>query len=794
MDAEWKKILPKIIKIVYDETGNQLTEKNYPMIQNRLLKRFSILGIKEPASYLDYLEKNLVTEKRMLISCATTHHTFFFREYFHFEDIEYKLINNILNHKKDKTIKIWSAACSLGQEAYSLAMFFNKLKTQNKLKDFDYKILGTDVDYESVQYAQNSVYEFKELSQVPLYYVHGNWLRGKGELSSFVKPKSHIKNSITFEVANLLKLDNQFTKEKFDIIFCRNVLIYFNQQQVSQIINSLLSRLSDYGIMVLGISESILGYNLPVNLVSNSIYCHKNFDFDNKEKAIVQELPKKSIIKILCVDDSPTILMLLKKILKKDKGFEVVGTALNAQEARSILKTLDVDIITLDIHMPGETGIEYLRKDFKKGIHPPVLIVSSVERDGTNVVKEALDLGASDYVEKPDIKNISDSEEEICFKIDTIFKQNSNNRKISKNLSNETALPSNTSILHNDKNNSPIKVLIVDDSPTIRMQLKNMLSKDKRIKVVGEVSDPRDVKIQVQNLQPDVLTLDINMPYLNGIDVLKIVIPEFKIPTIVVSALNMEEGSLVMEALETGAIDFFQKPQMKDIESESLVLIEKIINAKSSKISNLSKYSFYKNNNEEALDKNYIIAIGSSTGGTEALKIVLERLPENIPPIVVVQHIPEVFSKALADRLNNICSFHVVEASHDLELLPNTVYIAPGNKQMKVIKQQSKFKIDISTSDLVNGHRPSVDVLFSSIADLNLKKSLGVILTGMGNDGAKGLKKMKASGSKTIAQDEATCVVFGMPKEAIKLNAVDFIEPIDNVANKIITLTKTISH
>ncbi|WP_186646973.1 chemotaxis-specific protein-glutamate methyltransferase CheB [Fluviispira vulneris] len=776
MNSEWNDLILKIKNIVKEETGNQVSENNISMIESRLQKRLTNLGMKSPKEYLEYLEKNISQEKKAIISIFTTHHSFFFREYFHFEDIEKKYLKNILQVKKDKTIRIWSAACSQGQEAYSLSMLFHKLKQENKLNNCDFKILATDVDHESIEYAKNGVYIYKDISQVPMFYIHGNWLRGLGEIRDYVKPKIHIKNSVTFEEANLTKLGQKYLSEKFDIIFCRNVLIYFNNEQIIEIIKNLLHRLEPHGILVLGISESINNLNLPVKLFSNAIYSHSTFE--EKELNITLQDVKKSLIKVLVVDDSPTILLLMKKILTIENGFEVVATVSSTEQARAVLKSNKIDIMTLDIHMPGETGIEYLKTSFVKGKHPPVLVVSSIERDGTNIAKEALDLGASDYVEKPDLKNMDESSEEICFKIDTILKQ----YKVTDKTNNKTPL-----VLKELQNT--IRVLIVDDSPTIRAQLKNILAKSSNIQVVGEVEDPRQLDKQIQLLKPDVITLDINMPYLSGIDILRLIIPRYKIPTVVVSALNLEEGSLVMEALELGAVDFFQKPELRNIVEEGKILIEKIILAKSAKIS-LHRDRVYNYNENKVLDEQYLIAIGSSTGGTEALKLILEHLPSQIPPILIVQHIPEVFSKALADRLNNICPFDVVEATDKDILMPNKVYIAPGNYHMIVRKHMNNLQIQTTGAAVVNGHRPSVDVLFYSLAQLRLQKMLGIILTGMGVDGAQGLKQLKETGAKTIAQNEETCVVFGMPREAIKLNAVDFVEPLENIANKIINLTK----
>lgn len=778
MNNDWLSLIRRVANIAQEETGNQLSEKNFAMVETRLNKRFSILGITTPNEYIKHLETNFDSERKAIISLLTTHHTYFFREYFHFEDIEKKYLPQILDGKRNKTIRIWSAACSQGQEAYSISMFLNKLKNEKKLQDLNYKIIGTDIDPESVKYAQNSVYLYRDLAQIPMTYVHGNWVRGLGSIRDFVKPKKHIKDPISFEEANLLKLGNKFINEKFDIIFCRNVLIYFNQQQIADITSSLLSRLEPHGILILGISESILSLNLPVKLLENSIYCHKNFSI--KEKILPEsiKIDQPKVINVLCVDDAPTILVLLKKILTKEKGFQVVATAASAKEAREKLKSHKIDLMTLDIHMPEETGIEYLQAEYNKETHPPVLVVSSIERDGTDIAKQALSLGASDYVEKPNLKNLDESAEEICFKLETIYKNSKNN--VNKEVSFQKI------------NGEIIKVLIVDDSATIRLQLKSILTKHKQIKVVGEVEDPRILDEKIRELKPDIITLDINMPYLNGIDVLKQIIPKYKIPTIVVSALNMEEGSLVMEALSLGAFDFFQKPDLGQIEEQGKILIDKIVQSKNIKVNaNKKIYSNKYNHTNTKLDTDYLIAIGSSTGGTEALKVILEQLPPEIPPIVIVQHIPEVFSKALADRLNKLCPFEVLEAKNGDRVEKNKVYIAPGNKHMIISKSNNQLIIQTNQAEPYNSHRPSVDILFKSIADLSLRKTIGVILTGMGGDGAQGLKRLKDTGAKTIAQNEESCVVFGMPKEAIKLNAANYVEALDEISNKIVNLTKS---
>jgi two-component system chemotaxis response regulator CheB len=264
-----------------------------------------------------------------------------------------------------------------------------------------------------------------------------------------------------------------------------------------------------------------------------------------------------------------------------------------------------------------------------------------------------------------------------------------------------------------------------------------------------------------------------------------------------ITSIGLEEGSRVLQALEAGAVDYVQKPSASELAEVAPVIVEKIKAAATAKVKSAPKTSPVtlvggaKNTNPRPyaghLDQNCLIAIGSSTGGTEALRQVLTELPAAIPPIVITQHIPAVFSKAFADRMNSLCPFEVYEAEHGMEVLPGRVFIAPGGRQMQIRKRNDgKMFIVIDDSPPVNRHKPSVDYLFDSVVEACGGKCIGVILTGMGADGAKGMLKLKNAGARTIAQDEATCAVFGMPREAIRLGAASEVLPLGDIASKLI--------
>jgi two-component system, chemotaxis family, protein-glutamate methylesterase/glutaminase len=338
------------------------------------------------------------------------------------------------------------------------------------------------------------------------------------------------------------------------------------------------------------------------------------------------------------------------------------------------------------------------------------------------------------------------------------------------------------------------RVLIVDDSKTIRVVLEKIFSTDPNIQVVGSLGDPREVEKFLSQNKVDVMTLDIHMPELSGLDVLKMLMPKFKIPTIMISSISKDEGPQVLQALELGAVDYIQKPKMEEIPLLKNEICERLHQARNSKVrfGSGSIQSSVKAKNTAKFADNFLIVVGSSTGGTEALKELLMGLPDQIPPILIVQHIPAVFSAALAHRLNELCPFAVMEAVDQQLVQPNTVLIAPGGKQMKLESfGLHDYRIRITDDAPVNRHKPSVDYLFDSVAKIMPSKCLGVILTGMGADGAQGLLKLKKAGAWTIAQDKDSSVVWGMPRAAAEIGAACEVRPLNEVASALVKASLT---
>jgi len=354
--------------------------------------------------------------------------------------------------------------------------------------------------------------------------------------------------------------------------------------------------------------------------------------------------------------------------------------------------------------------------------------------------------------------------------------------------------------------NDKIRVLVVDDSAVVRQSLSSILESDPDITVIATAADPIIAVKKIMKEVPDVITLDIEMPRMDGLTFLRKIMSQHPIPVVVISSLTTSGTEVAMKALEYGASEIIGKPAMNAAQfiNESKIMLCDAVKAaskvklKRKKISAsrqtpvvspkysadviIEKVSAYK----RIINTDKIIVLGASTGGTEAIRHFLAQLPEKSPGIAIVQHMPEGFTNSFANSLNNICKLEVKEAENGDGLYQGRVLIAPGNKHMLLKRMGKKYTVEVKEGPLVNRHRPSVDVLFRSAARYAGKNALGILMTGMGNDGAKGLLELKESGAHTIAQDENSCVVFGMPKEAIKLDAAEKILPLDKIAPYIV--------
>jgi two-component system chemotaxis response regulator CheB len=343
-----------------------------------------------------------------------------------------------------------------------------------------------------------------------------------------------------------------------------------------------------------------------------------------------------------------------------------------------------------------------------------------------------------------------------------------------------------------------IRVLIVDDSALMRQVLTELLAHDPAIEVIGTAGDPYIAREKIKALNPDVLTLDVEMPRMDGLTFLEKLMAGHPMPVVMVSSLTEAGCQTTLRALELGAVDFFTKPKIdlrEGMEEQAQDLVAKVKGAACAKIRGRALSVKPEASPVAALPQDAsamikttdtIIAIGASTGGTEAIREILEVLPPNTPPIVITQHMPEKFTKTFADRMDILCRIRVKEAEDGDSVLPGYALIAPGNYHMTLTRSGARYAVRLNQDPPVNRHRPSVDVMFHSVAKHAGTNSVGVILTGMGGDGAAALLEMKKAGAYTIAQDEGSCVVFGMPKEAIKLGGVDKILPLSQISASVL--------
>ena len=337
----------------------------------------------------------------------------------------------------------------------------------------------------------------------------------------------------------------------------------------------------------------------------------------------------------------------------------------------------------------------------------------------------------------------------------------------------------------------PVRVLIVDDSALVRQMLAQGLAADPKIQVVGTAADPYEARDKILALQPDVLTLDVEMPRMDGVQFLRRLMPQYPLPVVMVSTLTQHGAQVTMAALEAGAVDFVAKPST----SQGLDLVEilaelrgKVKTAAGIDVSRWQGRTLppppaaFKPAAPPAGSADRVIAVGASTGGTEAIRQLVEGFPAAMPGVVIVQHMPAGFTRMFAQRLNQLCAMEVKEAAHGDKVRPGLVLIAPGGQHLRLARAAGGFEVHCAAGEKVSGHCPSVDVLMQSVAAVAGARGIGLLLTGMGADGADGLCAMRRAGARTLAQDQATSVVFGMPRVAFERGGAERLVPIDQMA------------
>ena len=422
-DVTFVPVIKAATDIVQKIAGVQFDERQHAMVISRLKRRMSELNIEAPEQYLTYIKANHESESNKLVSLLTTHHTFFFRESEQFDfllrDGLPKIIAAVRKQGRNH-LRVWSMAMSRGHEVYTLSMFL-AYHMPRLAPGMTYEILGTDVDTACVKTARNGVYRWDEVKTIPSLYLGGNWSRGTGDIAEFAKAKENIKKPCRFDVGNLLAIPKPQEVGLWDLIFCRNVFIYFKPEQITQIAAQVRNLTENHGYFVIGLSENLGDDRKGFHLLGGSVYAHSapKKTEDAAAKATPVRTPTTPApLRVLVVDDSATIIAMLKSILTKDQGFEIVGQAADGQAAANLASQVKFDVMTLDLQMPVLDGFGYLDQYVKnKPNHPPVVVVSSRNRDDMEVGPRVMNAGAKDFVEKPTVSDLAERATEIRSKL-----------------------------------------------------------------------------------------------------------------------------------------------------------------------------------------------------------------------------------------------------------------------------------------------------------------------------------------------------------------------------------------
>ncbi|MBF0206506.1 MAG: chemotaxis-specific protein-glutamate methyltransferase CheB [Oligoflexia bacterium] len=701
--------------------GVSIADNQRLMVENRVRQRLITLKIDSISRYINYVHNNASKEVPFLISALTTHTTSFFREEDHFKYLDTVFLPQLfVENPNIFSVDVWSAACSSGEEAYSLAITLLEYIQKNNIL-VKIKVTASDIDIKMIQRAQVGVYKIDQVKEIKEDWKKRYFLWGTGGISDYVKIKDQVKDVVSFKRKNLFAVPYFSEEQKFDIIFVRNVFIYFDKISIKKVLDQITHHLKPSGILVLGHTENLLDIESPFKLLGNSIYCFKQefLDYelklikrikfreklkaadtvDTADSAGVEEFnvpapaaaaaaaatASKSLpIKVLVVDDSATIRALLHHVLSEEYGFSIVAEVENPLLAEEVLKQKEVDVITLDINMEPKDGITYL-KELSLRNHPPVVMISSISQEDALNSLRAFEYGAIDYIEKPDAECLPAMSDYI--------------RDVVKEVASTGTTYAKTMIATDS-------IAAVGGGESIEQNEQRSGWSSDRYTSDHYVSDHTDGPL--------------NSP---------------------LHRISSDPGSAKMF-------------------------------------------------NPRAVDR-YIIVIGASTGGIVAIKEILESFYPPTPAILIVQHIPPVFSTAFAERLRDTAHIKVKEARNSEELSNSTAYVAPGGRQMGLDMRGGSYYINVNDDPPINKMRPSVDYLYNSIAnilsvDRNSRHIVGVLLTGMGADGAKGLLSLKNNGAITIVQDEYSSVVYGMPRAAKEIGAATVVASLGEIPGLII--------
>ena len=743
--GEFERVFDLVVKLVGTE---KVANDQATILASNVTRRINFNRLNSLEEYLT-LTKRSTEEFKLLISALTIHTTHWFREKNHFSELE-KYLRNYPG-ANDKTFNILSAGCSTGLEVYSIALLLEHLREEKVIKQ--YHISGFDIDPISIDEAHKAIYK-NELQKIPSHY-HKNTLLGSGPTDGKMTISKNIRERVDFKTHNILKTSEITTS--FDVVFCRNILIYFSPKQVDTIVNQLINILEPTGRLFLGHSEPIEIKKFDLTYLGSSQYAPKKPESPEKDKpketitksSITSQTKKqttwpqqeiKKKYKMLIVDDSATIRKVVSSLFENSYD---IGLAENAAEATAITKSQQFDIITLDIHMPDQSGIDWLQNFRQINKDTPVVLLTDSSKSSIRETLGAIEENASDFIQKSDLRNNPD---EVIIRINSIL-----DRKV-------------------ENPTQGLPILIVDDDKDVADMVANYLT---HIGIANEVvTQPHEaLKLIKKNVYFCILS-DYKMPELDGLQLAeKIVEIRPNMPIVIMTGFAADFRKTAHR--NQNIINFLEKPfEIEDFYD----VLEKI--AAERKLKVLDVQSIARKNPSPD-----VFLIGVSTGGPKVLSQVMQQLPPDSPPIVLVQHIPHDYVESFSKRLATLSGLDCVLVQNDIALESGKFYMAGGDFHLRLY-ENDKGIVHVKPDDqaLIHNHRPAVDPLFQSAAK-NLKKSRSwaLLLTGMGTDGAQGLKQLKDKNCITICQDRASSIVYGMPKAGVELGAATYIFGADEI-------------
>ena len=711
-------------------------QKDVLRAKTKLRARMAKLGISRESNYYSLVCSPNSTEKSIAISLITTHYTYFNREPFQFRALESWLKHQL--SKGESTIVFWSFGCSTGQEVYTLATWLESWREKYK-QEWDYKIKGMDIDPVSIQHACNGVYQWSDIERFPPHLVGRYWQRGSRDISKFGRIHPHIHRKCQFKVANILNAEASRTLTPPHAIFARNVLIYFEKEAQEKICQTFCDILPPGGLLVTGISEAVVEKSESLTDLGNSLFQKVG----DKEIRVRGETNKDPIE--LSFRDQPAI------VCRYQDG-----------------KSLVVDQVDLSKKSSIQRALSIVTKSFE---------------GKPNEIEALL------FCQPQDVQPLKNLANKIFQRMSNLSVSKKGGIKIDTSSGKISGLQeSGRSGYLRITSTALTRILVVEDDKTMQMIIKASTKNSKSVEIIGVCTSAEEAEEFIKANRPDVVSLDIHLPGEDGISFYKRFLHPRGIPAVVMSGGNDNLKEKIASALLSGVSDYIVKPTYKELEGNKQWFESKLKAAAENPIQGVDiDRAQQAHFGKLSIDvKQALVVVGASTGGVAALDVILRNLPTFFPPILISLHMSEDQAADLAKLMDQKVSLKVKIAKHNEAVVPSTVYFAPGDKNMLVKDINETLTIELRNPRPEDLATPVIDELFISTSQIPRLERIGLLLTGMGSDGARGLQRLKASQATTICQGESSCVVFGMPKAAIAIGAATKVVELEDIPTSLV--------